>query len=176
MTDDLRYPIGPEPPSRPLSPDARQFAIADIAALPVRIRNAVDGLDDPRLDTAYRPAGWTVRQLVHHVADSHLNAYLRMKLALTAEAPRIAPYDERAWAELGDSRLPVAVSLQLLDALHARWTALYASLRDGELVARGYFHPEKSEIVTLEAQLQTYSWHSRHHVAHITRLREREGW
>jgi hypothetical protein len=160
----------------PLSAEAREAAIADIGDLPWRMRDAVAGLSEPQVDTPYRPGGWTVRQLVHHVADSHMHAYLRFKLALTADTPRIAPYDERAWALLADSRLPVQISLDLLGPLHARWAALYRSVAAPDLAARGFFHPERNGVVTLEAQLQTYAWHSRHHVAHITRLREREGW
>jgi DinB superfamily len=175
-TDELRYPIGREPAPSPMTPQARRAAIADIAELPRHLRAAVAGLTDDQLDTPYRPEGWNVRQVVHHVADSHVNAYVRMKLALTEDVPRITPYDERLWAGLPDSRLPIDVSLQLIEAIHARWTVLYASLDDAGLRGRAYRHPERGGAVTLEEQLQTYSWHSRHHVAHITRLREREGW
>ena|SRR5688572_21475913 len=175
-TDELRYPIGREPAPSPMTSQARQAAITDIAELPRRISAAVDGLSGLQLDSPYRPDGWTVRQLVHHVADSHANAYIRLKLALTEDVPRIAPYDERRWAELADSRLPIEVSLQMLVAIHARWTALYAALDDDAFDNRAYRHPERGGAVTLGEQLQSYSWHSRHHVAHITRLREREGW
>ena len=176
MPADLRYPIGPEPAPVSLSPHAREAAVGDIRDLPRTLRAAVAGLTEPQLDTPYRPGGWTVRQLTHHVADSHLNAYLRLKLALTADLPHITPYDENQWARLPDSRLPVEISLRLLDALHARWVALYESLAAPDFAERRFFHPERGAAITVEAQLQTYSWHSRHHVAHISTLRERTGW
>jgi hypothetical protein len=175
VIDDLRYPIGRfSPPSVP-DADARRRAIADIEALPARMREAVAGLSDAQLDTPYRPEGWTVRQVVHHVADSHLNAFIRLKLALTEAAPRITPYDEKAWAELADARLPIAVSLDLLASVHARWIALYAGMDEGHFT-RTFVHPEYPEPQTLGRQIQMYSWHSRHHAAHITALRQREGW
>ena len=173
--EDLRYPIGRFAPSPSPDPAARQRAIAEIAALPARMREAVAGLTDRQLDTPYRPGGWTVRQLVHHVADSHLNAFVRLKLALTEDTPVIKPYDEKAFAGLGDMRLPAAVSLDLLGALHARWVAVYAALGDDQF-RRVYVHPEYPEPQTLDHQAQMYGWHSRHHVAHITALRQREGW
>jgi len=148
-------------------------AVAVIAELPTRLRAAVAGLTDAQLDTPYRPGGWTVRQVVHHVADSHLNAYIRLKFALTEEKPAIKPYDQDAWAGLADSRLPVEMSLATLDGVHARWTGLYRSLTD-EQFGRTFRHPEIG-TVTLDRQLQMYAWHGRHHVAHITALREREG-
>jgi hypothetical protein len=139
------------------------------------MREAVDGLTESQLDTPYRPGGWTVRQVVHHVADSHMNAYMRLKLALTEESPIIKPYDENSWSTLADMRLPIGISLSLLDALHARWTAVYAGMQ-AEQFARTFYHPEMRETQTLDRQLVVYSWHSRHHVAHITALRQREGW
>jgi hypothetical protein len=175
-TDELRYPIGREPDPSPMTTRKRQAAIADIEELPRRIRAAVAGLTDEQLETPYRPEGWTVRQLVHHVADSHANAYIRLKLALTEDVPRIAPYNERLWAELPDSRLPIDVSLQLIEAIHWRWTTLYATLDDAAFESRAYRHPERGGAVTIDEQLQSYAWHSRHHVAHITHLRQREGW
>ena len=174
--DDLRYPIGREPAPSPMTPHARQAAIGDIGELPRRLTAAVAGLTGDQLDTRYRPEGWTVRHLVHHIADSHMNAYIRLKLALTEEVPRIAPYDEKLWAELPDSRLPIDVSVRLIEAIHTRWTALYASLDEATFERRSFLHPERGGAVTLDEQLQTYSWHSLHHVAHITRLRQREGW
>lgn len=175
VIDDLRYPIGRFSP--PPAPDAgaRLRAIGDIAALPARMRAAVDGLSDAQLDTPYRPEGWTVRQVVHHVADSHLNAFIRLKLALTEEAPRITAYNEKAWAELADARLPIAVSLDLIASLHARWVAIYGGMDDGQF-SRTFVHPEYPEPQTLDRQAHLYSWHSRHHVAHITGLRQRQGW
>lgn len=174
VLDDVRYPIGRFTPV-PADTEARRRAIADIAALPARLREAVAGLTDAQLDTPYRPGGWTVRQVVHHVADSHLNAYTRLKLALTEDAPRITPYDEKAWAELADARLPAAVSLDLLDSVHARWIAVYGGMDEAQF-ARTFVHPEHPEPQTLDRQAQMYSWHSRHHVAHVTGLRQREGW
>jgi hypothetical protein len=171
--DDLRYPIGRFEAAEP-SAAIRASAIADIAALPARIRAAVDGLDGRQLETPYRPDGWTVRQVVHHVADSHMHGFMRIKLALTESNPTIKPYDENAFASLGDMRLPIAVSLDLLDALHARWSAVYASLRDDEF-GRTFLHPDLGAF-TLDRHAQLYAWHSRHHVAHITALRRREGW
>jgi hypothetical protein len=173
--EDIRYPIGPFTPSPSPDAAARQRAIEDIAALPARMREAVAGLNERQLDTPYRPGGWTVRQLVHHVADSHMHAFLRLKLALTEDAPVVKPYDEKAFAGLADMRLPVAVSLDLLAALHARWVAICAALADGQFL-RAFVHPEYPEPQTLDRQAQLYGWHSRHHVAHITALRQREGW
>ena len=139
------------------------------------MRNAVSGLTDAQLDTPYRPDGWTVRQVVHHVADSHMNGFTRIKLALTEENPTIKPYNEKAFAELGDMRLPIGVSLDLLTALHARWIAIYEVLREGQFT-RTFIHPEYPEPQTLDRHAQMYAWHSRHHVAHITGLRARQGW
>ena len=172
---DLRYPIGPFAPPAPMTSAMRAAAMNDLAALPRKMREAVDSLNDRRLDTPYRPGGWTVRQVVHHVADSHMQAFARMKLALTEETPTIKPYDEKAFATLADMRLPIDASLDLLDGLHARWVALYRSL-GAEQYARAFFHPELARALDLEELLQMYSWHSRHHVAHITALRKREGW
>lgn len=174
MTSDPRYPIGPFAMVPP-TPENRRQAVADIAALPARMRAAVAGLSGGRLDTPYRAGGWTVRQVVHHVADSHINALNRLKLALTEENPTIKPYDENAWARLADMQLAVEVSLGLLDALHARWVALYEAMTE-EQFARTFFHPESQETMTLDRHAQGYGWHSRHHVAHITELRHREGW
>ena len=171
--DDLRYPIGRFVPAT--DADARRRAMADIADLPSRIRAAVAGLSDAQLDTPYRPGGWTVRQVVHHVADSHMNALLRLKKALTEESPTISPYDEKAFATLGDMRLPVAVSLDMIAAIHARWMAVYDAMRE-EQFERTFVHPEYPEPQTLDRQVQLYGWHSRHHVAHVTALRQREGW
>jgi hypothetical protein len=173
--EDLRYPIGPFRFEPPVAETARRAAVDDIAALPARLRAAVDGLDTARLDTPYRPGGWTVRQLVHHLADSHVNGMVRVKLALTEDAPTIKPYDENAWAALPDARLDIGVSLALLEGLHARWAALYASLA-AEHWGRTFFHPEPNRWISLEEHLLLYAWHSRHHVAHITALRARQGW
>ena len=172
---DLRYPIGRFDYDTPGDPARRSEAVATIAELPARLREAVEDLSDAQLDTRYRPDGWTVRQVVHHLADSHMNGLIRTKLALTEDVPTIKPYDENAWSMHPDMRLPIAVSLGLLDGVHARWSVLWRSLQDADF-ARRFSHPELGRAVTLETQLQSYAWHSRHHVAHITRLRQREGW
>ena len=175
MTDDLRYPAG-RFAAVPPSDEVRQAAIDDIAALPRKMRDAVAGLSDAQLDTPYRDEGWTLRQVVHHVPDSHMNAYVRLKLALTEDAPTIKPDDERTWAELADARMPIEPSLQLLDALHARWATLFRAMTL-EHFARAFSHPEYPDgLLTLDWLLQQYAWHSRHHVAQINSLRRRQGW
>ena len=149
--------------------------IAEIAATPGALRSAVAGLSRDQLETPYRPGGWTVKQVVHHLPDSHLNAYARFKLALTEDEPTIKTYDEAKWAELSDSqRVPVEVSLDLLDALHMRWVTLLRGM-DAADYRRGLNHPERG-LMTLSQLLGLYAWHGRHHVAHITALRSREGW
>ena len=173
---DLRFPIGKFHFDGPLSESQKEASLDAIAHTPANLRAAVSGLSDAQLDTPYRPGGWTVRQVVHHVPDSHLNAYTRFKLALTEDEPTIKPYDEAAWAELADSRkVPVEVSLDLLDALHLRWVALLRSM-DTDDFNRGLRHPEHAKILTLKQMLGLYAWHGRHHVAHITTLKKREGW
>lgn len=172
-TVDLRYPVGPE--TYTSGQDARRRAIADLAALPGRMREAVAGLNDAQLDTPYRPGGWTVRQVVHHVADSHMHGFSRLKIALTEDTPTIKPYDENGFAALADVQLPIEISLGILDGLHARWVAVYGGMRE-EQFARSFFHPEHGRSFTLDEQAQGYGWHSRHHVAHITALRARERW
>jgi uncharacterized damage-inducible protein DinB len=173
--DDLRYPIGRF--SAPASSLAgiRAAHIRTVRLLPERLRAAVSGLSDAQLDTPYREGGWTVRQVVHHIADSHAMAYTRCKLALTEDWPTINPYNEAAWAELADSRqLPVEVSLEMIAGVHARWAALLESLSDEEF-QKGYNHPERG-WENLAKALAMYDWHSRHHTAHITSLRARQGW
>ncbi|HEX2189133.1 MAG TPA: putative metal-dependent hydrolase [Longimicrobiaceae bacterium] len=176
MTEDLRYPVGRfDTAARPGPDDVRRW-IEEIAGAPAQLRAAVEGLSAEQLDTAYRPGGWTVRQVVHHVPDSHANAYVRFKLALTEEAPVIKPYEEARWAELEDTRAtPVEVSLALLDALHHRWVLLLRSLGPDDL-ARVYRHPELGTSVRLDSAVGLYAWHGRHHVAHVVALRERMGW
>ena len=175
MTDE-RYPIGKFERRDELNADERRAMIDTIAAAPARLRAAVAGLDDQQLDTPYREGGWTVRQVVHHLPDSHLNAYIRLKLALTEDDPLIRPYDEAEWAQLADSRdTPPEVSLTLLESLHARWVTLFRSMRDEDF-RRTLRHPEHQGILTLDWLVAMYAWHSRHHVAHITSLRERNGW
>ena len=172
---DLRYPIGKFAFDGPLHEDQKQKFLDNIADTPTNLCAAVSGLSDTQLDTPYRPGGWTVRQVVHHVPDSHLNAYTRFKLALTEKEPTIKPYAEDRWAELPDTKLtPIDVSLALLDALHTRWVRLLRSLR-GDDWKRTFRHPELG-VVTLEWNAGLYAWHGRHHVAHITSLRDRMGW
>lgn len=173
--DDLRYPLGEFRFDPAATDEARRADISSIGEAPSLLRKAVEGLDETRLDTRYRPDGWTVRQVVHHVADSHVNAYVRFRLALTEPEPTVRPYDEAAWAELSDAREgPVLLSLDLLDALHARWVRLLRSL-PAPAMARSLQHPEHG-VMTVDHLLQLYAWHGRHHVAHITGLRTRENW
>ncbi len=172
---DLRYPTGRHRKVASLTPEEREAAIESIAATPVRMRAAILGLTPEQLDTPYRPEGWTVRQLLHHVPDSHLNAYVRFKLALTEDNPTIKTYNEARWAELEDSRsTPVEVSLALLEALHHRWVLLLRSLGPEDF-ARTLNHPDHGPM-SLDSLLAMYSWHGRHHVAHITGLRQRMAW
>ena len=175
-TDDLRYPVGRYEPAGEITTADRARWIAEVAALPTALRAAVAGLDAARLDTPYRPGGWTVRQLVHHVADSHMNAYTRYKLALTEAEPTIKPYDEARWAELADvAAVDPLVSLALIDALHVRWAALLERLTPDDW-ARTFRHPDRPRPMRLDDVLGLYAWHGRHHTAHVTRLRERQGW
>jgi uncharacterized damage-inducible protein DinB len=174
MSEDLRYPIGKFDSDREVTPELRSEFIRTIADLPKVIAEAIVGLSDEQLDTEYRPEGWTVRQTVHHVADSHLNSYCRFKLAVTEEKPTIRPYYEDRWAELADSKLPVDVSLKLIETVHARWVALLESFTEEDF-KRELVHPE-SGVWTVEKFLGLYDWHSKHHTAHITKLRERNGW
>jgi hypothetical protein len=174
---DLRYPIGRfEMPAAKLQPADRARHISSIDTLPRRLRAVVAAFTPERWRTPYRPGGWTVHQLVHHIPDSHLNAYTRFKLALTEQEPVIKPYDQGAWATLADTDLcDPAVSLDLLEALHRRWVALLGSLNDADF-ARTVRHPEHDIIFTVDQLLAMYGWHSEHHLAHIVRLMEREGW
>lgn len=172
---DLRYPIGHYQPL-PFSEHQKQAWLNDIKFLPQLLENAIVNLDESHLQTPYRDGGWTVQQVVHHVADSHLNAYCRFKLGLTEDHPAIRPYEEKDWALLNDvEAIPVNVSITLLYALHTRW---YSAIADLPLAAweRQVFHPEAKKDMTLWYLLGNYSWHGRHHVAHITNLRERKGW
>lgn len=172
---DLRYPIGRFTPPAAYSPDVRAMFIQDIASLPAALRAAVQPLTTTQRETPYRDGGWTVAQVVHHLPDSHLNAYVRFRLALTEDAPTIKPYDETRWAELPDARSPdLTHSLALLTALHERWTVLLKALREDDF-ARTYVHPTNG-VATLDRQLALYAWHGKHHVAHITQLGERMGW
>lgn len=176
VTDDLRYPIGRFVAPREVTDADRRASISELTALPRLTEAAVAGLDDRRLDTPYRPGGWTVRQVIHHLPDSHLNAYTRFRLALTEEEPTIRPYFEERWAELPDAREgPIELSLALLEALHARWVALLRALKPADW-GRSFVHPQHGRRMTLDETLALYAWHGRHHVAHITALRAREGW
>lgn len=174
---DLRYPIGhPTLPTAPLEHGARTAYVAQIALLPDQLRAAVTGLNPTQLNTPYRPGGWSVRQVLHHLPDSHLNCYTRFRLALTEDNPTVRPYDEQAWAELPDvNATPTAVSLALLEALHIRWGILLRHLTDAQW-QRTFYHPGSERTFTLDQALALYAWHGRHHVAHITELRRREGW
>jgi uncharacterized damage-inducible protein DinB len=172
---DLRYPVGPFEFAGTSSPEQRQTFIDEIAATPEKMRAAVAGLSDEQLDTPYRPGGWTVRQVVHHVPDSHLNSYCRFKLALTEDHPTIKAYDENLWANTADARTaPVDMSLDLLEALHRRWVLFLRSF-DEQDFSRTFNHPELG-TVSVEKNVALYALHGRHHVAHITSLRERNGW
>jgi hypothetical protein len=171
----LSFPIGEFDWTQTVAPDRRTQLINEIAAAPANFRKAVRGLTDRQLDTPYRPEGWTVRQVIHHVADSHMNSYIRFRLALTEEQPAVKGYDEKKWAKLHDSHtLPAEVSLQLLDGLHGRWVDMLRSMTGADF-ERTFHHSERG-LIRLDMNLALYGWHSRHHAAHITRLRERMGW
>lgn len=176
MEPDLRYPIGKFVRPESLTVPQRAEAIATLAAFPKTLQDAVTGLNDSQLDTPYRDGGWTPRQVVHHVADSHTQATSRIRKALTEDWPTIQPYEEAEWAKLEDARtMPVETSLAILTGLHARWVVLLRSLNEEQWTRRGYKHPQ-SGAQTLEQVLALYAWHSRHHTAHITGLRQRMGW
>jgi DinB superfamily len=171
----LRYPIGGPQLSGPFTAQQRSAALEGLRKFPQNLRSVVAGLSEAQLQTPYRPGGWTVRQVVHHVADSHMNAYVRVRLALTEDWPTVVDYQEASWAELEDARTAeVSTSLDLLEALHVRWVQLFASL-DEPAWKRGYTHPEKGRQ-SIERALILYDWHGRHHIAHITGLSARMGW
>jgi hypothetical protein len=171
MSEDLRFPIGPYEPDDGLD---RQDRIDAIRELPRLLRLAVEGLNDVQLDTPYRPGGWTVRQTVHHLADSHMNSFCRFRLALTEETPTIRPYYEERWATLPDSSMPVEPSLEILDGLHLRWAFMLDAMSEEDF-RKTFRHPDSGSW-HLEDALGLYAWHSRHHTAHITATRERYGW
>ena len=196
--EDLRYPIGEFTLPSEMTAEQRARFVDQIAELPSLLRRAVEGLSPEQLDTPYRPGGWTVRQVVHHVPDSHLNAYARMKLALTEDLPTVKTYNQEGWLAVTDLNVPIGASLSLLDGLHALWAGMLRSLSE-EQWQRGFIHPELAGaaaqqggrrdepwrrafmadargMITVQALLPTYAWHGRHHAAHITRLRERMGW
>lgn len=175
QTVDLRYPIGKFFSKGQINDSERSSLIQQLAETPSKLRAAVEGLTDTQLDTPYRPGGWTVRQVVHHVPDSHLNAYIRCKLALTEDNPTIKPYEQQHWAELHEAKTaPIEMSLTLLESLHQRWVAFLNNLHPADF-SRTFIHPE-SGIHNLEWLLQMYAWHGRHHTAHITSLRQRNDW
>ena len=173
--EDTQYPIGKYEP-QPYSEKLRVDWINDIRFLPTLLENAVASLDAAQLDTPYREGGWTVQQVVHHVADSHINAYTRFKLGLTEDTPTIKPYEEKAWAELPDVKLPINLSVTLLYALHARWVAVLESITAEEWETKAVIHPEAGKRLTLWYLLGNYAWHGKHHVSHITSLIQRKGW
>ena len=172
---DLRFPTGKFTYNGPLTEEQMRTSLNQISETPTKLRAAIKGLTEAQIDTPYRPGGWTVRQVIHHVPDSHLNAYVRFKLALTEDEPTIKPYAEARWAELSDTKsTPVEVSLTLLESLHDRWVRLLRSLTPEDW-KRTFRHPEMGPM-TLEKTLALYAWHGNHHVAHVTALRERNGW
>jgi hypothetical protein len=173
--EDLAYPVGRFQRPASLTPDQRRAAIESVVAAPRHLREAVRGLDEAQLDTPYRPGGWTVRQVVHHVPDSHMNAFIRLKLALTEDTPMIKPYDQTAWAQLEDARsTPIETSLTLLDCVHDRWARVLHAMSPSDF-ARELNHPENG-MMTLDQLLAMYDWHGKHHVAHIVNLRARNNW
>jgi uncharacterized damage-inducible protein DinB len=174
MSEDFSYPIGKFDKNFEFTLELKKQFIGEVAELPQKLNAAIENLNDEQLDTPYRPGGWTVRQTVHHVADSHLNSLIRLKLALTEDLPTIRPYYEDRWAELADSLLPIESSLKITEGLHLRWTRLLNSMNDEDF-HRKLIHPETGEW-TLGQMLGLYTWHGRHHTAHIERLRERNGW
>ena len=175
-TIDLRYPIG-EYKQQPFSIPQKVEWVADIKFLPLQLENAVLNLDETQLHTPYRDGGWTINQVVHHVADSHINAYCRFKLALSEENPTIKPYEEKIWAEMHDvQKLPINISLTLLHALHTRWHEVMKNINDQEWNNRTIFHPEHKKTIRLWNLLGLYAWHGKHHTAHIMGLRERMKW
>jgi uncharacterized damage-inducible protein DinB len=175
MAEDIRYPVGKWIREPQVDAAACRRFIDELAVAPAHLSAATKGLSDTQLDTPYRDGGWTPRQIVHHVADSHMNAYTRFKLGVTEDNPTIKPYNEKLWAETVDSRTaPLSLSLPLIDALHDRWVRFLRSL-DDQALARTINHPERGPM-TLTDLLQLYAWHGRHHTAHITGLRQRMGW
>jgi hypothetical protein len=174
--EQLRYPVGRFTPPESITPRMRTEFIADVAALPSRMRAAVNGLTPEQLAVPYRDGGWSSHQVAHHVSDSHMNAFIRFKLALTQDMPTICAYDQGKWAELADvRRVPVSTAVALLESLHERWVAVLQAMEDADF-AREYFHPEQEKKWRLDTALALYAWHSRHHVAQITGLKARHGW
>lgn len=175
-TDTWTYPIGRYEAPEFFTQELAERSISSIQALPSWLDVCIENLDETQLNTSYRPGGWTIIQVIHHLADSHINAYVRLKLTLTESTPVVKPYDEKSWAELPDNRtVPVNVSITLLHALHRRWVDTLRSMKKDEWM-RAYYHPETGEHVTLWHMTAHYAWHSRHHMEQIRTLRERQGW
>ena len=174
MTDP-KYPIGKFTHEGKISRKQRSEWIKDIRLLPKQLKEVISGLSDEQLDTPYRDGGWTVRQVVHHIADSHINSIVRFKLALTENNPTISPYDEAAWANLADSQLPIKVSLDFIKTLHARWMVLLQSMTNEDF-AKTFYHPGSQKTNRLDHTLGVYAWHGKHHVAHIAELRKQKNW
>jgi len=172
---DPRYPIGTFVPQENYTPAELSACIERIATLPQRLAAAAGTLTDAQLDTPYRDGGWTLRQVIHHVADSHMNAYIRLKWTLTEETPLIKAYNEKDWAQTPETKAPTALSLQLLSALHAKWTTLLRQIGPSDW-QRSFLHPETNKHVRLDRQVALYAWHGDHHLGHVTSLKERMGW
>lgn len=173
--EDLRYPTGRYKQKSDVHPRDVAKWIDEIEQLPAALEAAVSDLTDDQLDTPYRDGGWTVRQLVHHIADSHLNAYARFKLGLTEDTPTIKPYLQESWAELPDSTMPVSISVDMLRAIHQRWIAVLKSM-DSDQLDREIHHPEHKKNIALKSLIGNYAWHGKHHLAHITNLKKRKNW
>lgn len=171
--DELSFPIGPYNPPHEVTPEHRQKWVDSLESFPDNLEKAIAWLTTAQLDTPYRPEGWTVRQLVHHIADSHMNAYIRIKLGLTENEPSIKTYDQDAWAELKDATLSVEISLKLITALHSRWVAVLKDIKDWSLCV---YNPDRAALLSLDDLTGYYAWHAEHHLAHIVKLIERKGW
>jgi len=172
---DPRYPVGKfSPPEGAVPAEQRAQLLNQVAEAPAKLRSAIEGLTETQLDTPYRPGGWTSRQVVHHVADSHMNGFIRFKLGLSEDNPTIKPYPEHLWADLADQKLPTDVSLPIVENVHERWVAVLRSMKETDW-ERTFNHPEMG-VQRLDRALALYAWHGRHHVAHITSLRKQEGW
>lgn len=172
---DPSYPIGKFQPKESYTAEELNSFIARIESLPARLESAIKGMTDQQLDTPYRDGGWTVRQVVHHVPDSHMNSYIRVKWTLTEETPLIKAYDEKSWALTPETKLPPDISISFLKALHVKWTALLKRLTPDDL-KKSFIHPESKKNIPLDRLIHLYAWHGDHHLAHITTLKERMGW
>jgi hypothetical protein len=176
MEEELKYPIGTFKPPAEYTDQLLKTYVSEIDSLPARLRMEVLHLNDDQLDTAYRTGGWTIRQVVNHLADSHMNGLIRTKLALTEEHPVIKPYMEAYWANLADGeKMPIAAAMKILEGVHERWVILLRSFSEKEW-EKGYIHPEKGRVILLKESAASYAWHSNHHLAHITRLKARNSW